>query len=296
MGERIVIRRHPVHRRDRAQRKRIVIGAPVAHHAHGAHRQNGGKGLPDLVIKPVLADLVDINRIGPAQDVQLFARDLAGAADGQTRTGEGVSADKAGGQAQLATQGADLVLEKLAQGLDEFQTHLLRQAADIVVRFDGDRRPARKGHRFDHIRIKRALGQKLGTLDLVGVFLEHIDEQPPNGLALDLGVRNPFQRAKEQVFFVGMDQVQVIIVAEHRNDLFGLTQTQQPVVNEHTGQLVANGLVQQNPGDRAVNAARKRTDHLFVAHLRADFCDHFLAVGGHRPVALKASKPHKIFV
>ena len=187
MAEGVVIRRHAIDRGDRPQRQRIVIGPPVAHHADGTHRQNGGEGLPDLVIKPMLADLVDVNRIGPAQDIQLFGGDFPRAADRQTRTGEGVAADEAVGQAKLAAQGAHLVLEQLAQGFDQLQPHLFRQAADIVVRFDRDRRAAREADAFDHIGIECALGQKLCALDLVGVFLEHVDEQPPDGLALDLG-------------------------------------------------------------------------------------------------------------
>ena len=66
------------------------------------------------------------------------------------------------------------------------------------------------------------MGEELGALDLVGVFLEDVDKEPPDGLSLDLGVRDALERAKEEVFFIGMDEVQVIIVAEHRDDLFRL--------------------------------------------------------------------------
>ncbi len=117
----------------RAQRAGKIIGAPVAHHADGAHRQDGDEGLPDFVIQPVFADLVDIDRIGLAQNLQLFAGDLAGAADGKAGAGEGVAADETVGQAQFAAQGADLVLEQLAQRFDQFQAHLFGQAADVVV-------------------------------------------------------------------------------------------------------------------------------------------------------------------
>jgi hypothetical protein len=68
--------------------------------------------------------------------------DLAGDADGEARAGEGVAADDVRRQAQLAAQGADLVLEQLAQRLDQLQLHAVGQAADIVVALDGDRRAA----------------------------------------------------------------------------------------------------------------------------------------------------------
>ena len=42
------------------------------------------------------------------------------------------------GQAELAAERAHLVLEELAQRLDQLELHALGQAADIVVRLDGD--------------------------------------------------------------------------------------------------------------------------------------------------------------
>ena len=37
------------------------------------------------------------------------------------------------------------------------------------------------------------------AVDLIGVFLEHVDEQLADGLALDLGVGDAFQRGQEQL-------------------------------------------------------------------------------------------------
>ena len=50
-----------------------------------------------------------------------------------------------------------------------------------------------------------------------------------------------------------MDQRHVVIVAEHGEDFFGLALTQQAVINKHTGQLIANRLVDQNGRDRTVD-------------------------------------------
>ena len=111
----------------------------VAHDADGFHRQDGGERLPDRVIKPVFVDLVDINGVSTAQEVELFRGDLSRAADRQTGTGEGVAGDERGRQAKFAAKGADLILEQFAQGFDQLQPHFLGQAADIVVAFDGDR-------------------------------------------------------------------------------------------------------------------------------------------------------------
>ena len=87
MAERVVIRRHAIHRGDCTQGAGVIIGAAIAHHAHSAHRQDRHKGLPNLIIKTVFADLVDVDGIRLAQDVQLVAGNLAGATDRQTRSG-----------------------------------------------------------------------------------------------------------------------------------------------------------------------------------------------------------------
>jgi hypothetical protein len=57
-------------------------------------RQQHRKSLPDLVVEPGLADLVDIDHVGVAQDLEFFARDLAGAADGEARPRKRMAADK----------------------------------------------------------------------------------------------------------------------------------------------------------------------------------------------------------
>jgi hypothetical protein len=78
MREGKVIRRHAVGGGDGAQRADMVVGPPVAHDADGRHRQQHGEGLPDGVIESGGLDLVQIDRIGLAQDGQHLPRDLAG--------------------------------------------------------------------------------------------------------------------------------------------------------------------------------------------------------------------------
>ena len=69
------------------------------------------------------------------------SRDLAGDADREARAGERMAADDRLGQAELAAERADLVLEQLAQRLDQLHVHPLGQAADIVVALDRTRGP-----------------------------------------------------------------------------------------------------------------------------------------------------------
>ena len=63
-------------------------------------------------------------------------------------------------QPQLQTQPANFVLEQVAQRLDQFKAQVLRQSADVVVQLDRGGRPIGRGATFDHVGIKRALGQE----------------------------------------------------------------------------------------------------------------------------------------
>ncbi len=80
----------------------------------------------------------------------------------------------------------------------------------------------------------------------------------------------PSKLAQEQFGFVGVDQRDVVVVAEHGDDFVGLVLAQQAVIDEDAGQLIADGFVDQDRGDRAVDAAGQAADHLLVADLLAD--------------------------
>ena len=108
----VVIGGHTVSGGDGSECAGVIIGAPVAHHADGAHRQEYRESLPDRIIQPGVANFFQIDRIRLAQGIQFLRRDrLAGNADGQTRTGEGMTADKRIGQAQFPAEIAHLVFE-----------------------------------------------------------------------------------------------------------------------------------------------------------------------------------------
>ena len=79
------------------------------------------------------------------------------------------------GRASRPTR-AHFVLEELAQRLDELELHPLGQAADVVVALDHRRRPDDR-HALDHVRIERALREKVEPSELVRAPLEHVDER-----------------------------------------------------------------------------------------------------------------------
>ena len=62
-------------------------------------------------------------------------------------------------------------------------------------------------------------------------------------------------------------------VAERVDDRLGLALSQEPVVDEHARELVADGAVDQHGDHRRVDAARQRAQHALALHLRADGFD-----------------------
>ena len=89
---------------DGSQRTDMIVGAAVTHYADSLDRQQHGEGLPDRVVEPRFADLVEIDRVGFAQHLELLRGDRAGNADREARPGKRVTADKAFGQAEFAAE------------------------------------------------------------------------------------------------------------------------------------------------------------------------------------------------
>ena len=92
--------------------------------------------------------------------------------------------DKAFRKPELAPKIAHLVLEQLAQRLDQAESHLFRKPADIVMRLDRHRIAAGGRYAFDDIGIEGALRQEGRALDLFCLFLEDLDEAGADDLAL----------------------------------------------------------------------------------------------------------------
>ena len=80
---------HAIDAGDGAQGAGVVVGAAVAHDAHGADREQHGEGLPDRVVQARGPDLLQEDRVGAAEDGQAFLGDGAGDADGEAGAGEG---------------------------------------------------------------------------------------------------------------------------------------------------------------------------------------------------------------
>ena len=113
--------------------------------------------------------------------------------------GNGWRPTKLLGQAELAAERAHLVLEQLAQRLDQLQVHALRQAADIVVRLDRDRRAAGDAERSRSRRDRAcpAPGSRRRRPCCASASNTSMNSRA-DGLALLLGIGDAGERAEEQ--------------------------------------------------------------------------------------------------
>ena len=97
------------------------------------------------------------------------------------------------------------------------------------------------------------------------------------------GSVTPCERGQEPVGGVDVAQRHLEVVVERLDHLLGLVLAQQAVVDEHAGELVADGAVHEQRRHRRVDAARERADDLVVADLLADQVDLLLDELQRRP-------------
>ena len=110
-------------------------------------------------------------------------RDLARDPHGEAGPRERVAVEHLPRDPELLAEPPHLVLEELAERLDELEAELLRQAADVVVRLDdGGRAVDRDG--LDDVRIERPLGEPRRPVDGLRVLGEDVDEEAADDLPL----------------------------------------------------------------------------------------------------------------
>lgn len=131
---------HEIGRAHGAQDDNVAVHTLVAHDTDGLRQVQSGIGLGDLVVETSLADHRDEDVVGLTGHADLLLGHFAKHANGEAGTGEGVSANKLRRDTELSAQFSDLVLEQLAQRLNQLETlalcHPLGQTTDVVVRFD----------------------------------------------------------------------------------------------------------------------------------------------------------------
>ncbi len=93
----------------------------------------------------------------------------------------------------------------------------------------------------------------------------------------------------KRVAGIDVDDLDAEVVGEGLHHLFGFVQTQQAVVDEDAGQLVADGAVQQSGDDGGIDAAGQAEYHFVAAHFGTHPADGFFDIVRHVPVGAAAA-------
>ena len=133
------IRRHAVCRSDCSECDSLLVGALIAHDAHGLDGKEDGACLPNLIVETGIAKALNPNVVNVLEDANLFGRDVPEDADREAGPGEWVAAEEISPNAEGLADAADLIFEEEAKGFDDVEFHEVGQAAHIVVAFDGGR-------------------------------------------------------------------------------------------------------------------------------------------------------------
>ena len=245
VGEAGPVGGHVVVRGDRPQGHDVAVGAVVPLHAGAAGVGQHGEDLPQAAVEAGRLDLLDEDGVRLAQHGQALVGDLAQHAHGEAGAGEGVAPDDLFREPQLRPHRPRLVLEEVAQGLDQAEGQVLGQAPHVVVGLDLRRRPGLGGGALDHVRVQRPLGQE-GERPLLRrqgprLALEDADEALPHHHPLLLRLDHPAEVLQELVAGVHVAQAEPQVLPEGAHHGWPLVLAQQPVVHEDAGQLVADG-------------------------------------------------------
>src|SRR5690606_12555627 len=206
--------------------------------------------LTDVVVQAGLRGRPARERVGGAQERGAVGGDRGEDADAAGGAWEGLAAHDDLGQAQLAADRPDLVLEQLAQRLDELELQVVRQSAHDVVALDVRGAGAAAG--LHDVRVEGALDAELdGRAGLVArVRPELCGRLPERGgalaaydLPLLLRVRHAVELAQERVDRVDGHEAHAGRADEVLLDLLPLPLTQQSVIDEHARELIAHRLV-----------------------------------------------------
>ena len=154
------------------------------------------------------------------------------------------------GQAEFPADLTDLVLEELAQRLDQREWKFGRQPADVVVRLDCDRWAAGGRVRLDHVRVEGSLHQKADIVtDLLCLAGKDVDEAMADAFPLDLGVGHAGEIRQEFLRCIDRAEVNAQVPAERTFHLLPLAEPKQSVVDKDTGEPVAHRAMHQRRCD-----------------------------------------------
>src|SRR6266511_84408 len=283
VGQARPVSRHRVLRRHRPDHDRVRVRPLVALHADRADRGQDCEALPQLAVQARAPDLLLEDRVRLAEDLEPLVRDLPDDPDREPGPRERLAPDHPLGQAELGAYAPHLVLEQKPERLDELHLHVLGQTADGVVRLGLGRDAVLAPARFDHIRVERPLAEIADVAQPPRLGLEHADELLADAPALLLGIGHAVEPLEESLLGVDVDERDVEVTPERLDYLDGLVLAEQAVIDEDTGELVADRLVHEQRRYGRVDAAGERTEHELTSHLLPNTLDLLLDHRRRRP-------------
>ena len=136
---------------------------------------------------------------------------------------------------------------------------------------------------LDHVRVERSLHEPPDVAERAGLLLEDADELLADALPLLLGILDPREPREKAILRVHVDERNVEVPAERLDHLLSFVLTQETVVDEHAGQLIADGLVHEQRRDGRVDAAGEGAQHALGADLGPNALSLLLDDCGRRP-------------
>ena len=145
---------------------------------------------------------------------------------------------------------AHLIFEQVTQGFHQFELHILRQAAHVVVRLDALCLAAVRRGGFHHVRVNGALDEELGLACARSLLFKGRNELRPHDAAFFLRLSNTAQGGEEMITCVHADERNTELLLHHCFHRIGFTQPQQTGVDKYRAQVIPNGVVHQGCSDR----------------------------------------------
>ena len=274
---------------DNAKGDGIFVGAFVAHHADAFDGEENGEALPDTMIPVGGLDFFDDDGIGFAEDAESEWGDFADDTNGEAWAWEGLAESDFFGEAELGTDCTDFIFEEFAERFDQLELHVFRESSDIVVGLDHGGGISSDGDALDDIWVERSLGEELeigafSSGEFLGSLFENANELCADDFAFTLWRSDSAQFGEEASGGVNRLEADLEIVAEETLDGGGFIGAEEAIIDEDTGELVANCAVEQSRSDATIDAAAKAEEHMGVADLIADLLADLLDERAHRPI------------
>jgi len=127
--------------------------------------------------------------------------------------------------------------------------------------------------RLDHVRVDGALREEAHAAQALRLVVEDIDEGAADDLALGLGIGHPGERREEARLGIDAHYAYAEVPRKGTHHLLGFAETQQPMIDEHARELIADRALQERSYHRGVHPARETEQDLVRPYLRARALD-----------------------